>query len=156
MEHLDSRSDMGKLSRIFESLAGYAVLRVVAGGAAGSIIGIYFARKAEGAIEGKHECYMAVECSWRLDGQGGPITSSCDENSESGPMLHGLLSLRGNVVSNVLVKEPGYDLLISFSEGYQLSIFCDVVREGCCWYLLGPENVNVSVEPAGKLRISEH
>jgi hypothetical protein len=148
-------ADLARLRIIFDRLVGKTIIKVVAGGAAGSIIGVYFDKSA-GKQQGdkSYEWYLAVECSWRLEAAQAPLTSSLDDNSERGPMLPALHSLVGCTVSEIEVRQPALDLVISLAQARKLVVFCDVLHVGICWYLLGPDGLEVSVEPAGTLMLN--
>jgi hypothetical protein len=156
MRRPDEIAAFEKLRRIIQKLKGQPVSRIIAGGSAGSIIGIEFDEKdSETGSAEQAEWYLGVECAWRLDDKQFSLTSSLDDNSPEGHMLRGLNSLLGVAVSEATVSEPAYDLKIDFSDGKRLTVFCDVVRDGACWYVLGPEKTEVSVEPAGNLVFGE-
>jgi len=144
-------SEMSKLNDIFDKLIGAYVTKVVAGGSAGSIIGIYLVQNGNLAVEAENEWYFAVESSWRIDTPNVPLTSSMDDNAKDGFMIQGVNSLIECVISEVVITRPALDIVITFSQGKRLSVFSDAVREGICWYLLGPQELEVSVEPAGTL-----
>jgi hypothetical protein len=136
-------------------LVGKKIRRITAGGSAGSIIGVYF--ESDRILQPDHtayEWYLAVECSWRLEAGGVPLSSSLDDNSEQGAMAPALRSLIGCTVSEISASMPALDLVVNFSEQRRLVVFCDVLRAGICWYLLGPNGLEVSVEPAGRLLLS--
>jgi hypothetical protein len=155
MSESNNVAETMRLRVILDSLIGKTVTKIIAGGSAGSIIGIYFNGQGKNVgTDRRGDWYIGIECCWRLDNATKPLTSSQDDNSDQGPMLQGLNSLVGHVVSAVVASEPAFDLAILFTEGKKLSVFCDLVRDGICWYLLNPEGEEVSVEPAGTLDFS--
>src|SRR5437870_5822220 len=70
------------------------------------------------------EASVLVWCSWRLDGQHVPITSS-DEHPAVGAKK--LKRLSGAKLESVEIVEPAWDLLLRFSKGLSLRVFCDHV-----------------------------
>jgi hypothetical protein len=73
------------------------------------------------------EVNLLIWCSWRLDNAEKPITSS-DEDVEK--IEQGLNILFEKVLLKIEVIPPAWDLVILFSEGYQLRIFCDHLPGG--------------------------
>lgn len=67
-------------------------------------------------------------CAWRL-GSETVICSSKSPNSSDGPMVRGLQSVVGQHVVNVAVTSPGYDLVVHFSGGARLHLFCDCLDQ---------------------------
>jgi hypothetical protein len=118
-------------------------------------VGIYFRESVPGPRAGKEEWYLGIECSWRVEAAGWPIASSRDDNAPDGPMLRGLDALVGTAVSDAQLLAPALDLILELGPEARLSVFSDVVREDLCWYLLGPDDLDVSVEPAGVPRFKQ-
>jgi hypothetical protein len=145
--------ELQRLNSVFERLAGAAITKISAGGAAGSIIGIELDRPTSGDQPSpRPEWYIGIECSWRLEVAERPMTSSLDDNSEGGPMLSALRFLLGCTVSAISASAPSFDLSISLNRDARLVVFCDVIQSGICWYMLGPDGLEISVEPAGMLQ----
>lgn len=63
-------------------------------------------------------------CAWRLDSERTVCTSK-SPNAKDGEMARGLQDLIGRRVVSVLVTLPTHDLVIEFSDGIKLSLFCD-------------------------------
>jgi hypothetical protein len=63
-------------------------------------------------------------CAWRLD-SGITVCTSKSPNTSDGEMVRGLQNLVGRRVVSVLVTSPAHDLVIEFSDGIKLSLFCD-------------------------------
>lgn len=81
------------------------------------------------------ELGVNVGCAaWRLDGENEVITSSTDDSSPSGPMVHGLSRLIGTYVTCAQVTRPGMDLVLEFQDGLRLRVFCDQFESGCSNY----------------------
>lgn len=75
-------------------------------------------RKFEG------EANLLVWCSWRLDSDVAPLTSS-DDTVEH--VTSALEKLVGRAIAAVTVDLPGWDLHLEFTGGLRLHIFCDHV-----------------------------
>src|SRR5262245_5677813 len=89
-----------QLQPILDRLVGKKIRRVVAGGSAGSIIGVHLGSGAKTETpSGRPEWYLAIECSWRLEVGQLPVTSSRDSNADEGPMLTALQLLVGATLS---------------------------------------------------------
>ncbi|MCI0463037.1 MAG: hypothetical protein L0Z62_39320 [Gemmataceae bacterium] len=70
------------------------------------------------------EMNLLVWCSWRLDAPDRPLTSS-DDSPEG--VARELGNLVGASVEAVSLTAPAWDLVLSFSGGRLLRIFCDHV-----------------------------
>jgi hypothetical protein len=70
------------------------------------------------------EANLLVWCSWRLDANEGPLTSSDDD--DAGISTH-LQRLAGATVQSVSLTSSALDLTVSFSGDLTLRIFCDHV-----------------------------
>ena len=75
-------------------------------------------RKYEG------EANLLVWCTWRLDSQSGPLSSSDD--AQSG-IQSALSRLVGAKVVDVAIARPGWDLRLVFAPFHSMQIFCDHV-----------------------------
>jgi hypothetical protein len=74
-------------------------------------------------FEGEFE--LAVQnCAWRLDGDE-MICSSKSPNHNEGSMVRGLRLLVGQRVTRVTMTPPVHDLVVEFSGGSRLRLFCD-------------------------------
>lgn len=78
-------------------------------------------------FETSHKLF--ITCSWRLDAPSRVICGAWDDNREGGPMLEGLARLCDHRVSDLLFRQPGLDLELTFDHGLRLTIFCDQVNE---------------------------
>jgi hypothetical protein len=74
------------------------------------------------------EFRMIVWSSWRLDGPGGAITSS-DQEQEN--IIAKTAVLTDRTVERADVRAPAWDLLLHFAGGYVLNVFCDHVKGDC-------------------------
>ena len=74
-------------------------------------------RKFRGTVE------LLVWCSWRLQGEAAVLASSAQE--EAG--LPHLDALVGATVAAIVCAAPAWDLVLDFSNGLRLQIFCDNV-----------------------------
>lgn len=70
------------------------------------------------------EANLLVWCSWRLDGQDAPESSS-DDTDEG--IQTALQSLIGSRVVDVAIERPAWDLRLLFSPFHRLQLFCDHV-----------------------------
>jgi len=64
-------------------------------------------------------------CAWRIENQTQIICGSTDDNSNDGPMVMGLRILIGRQVEAIELSPVSCDLLMSFSSGVILRVFCD-------------------------------
>ena len=71
---------------------------------------------------------LMVECAWRLDDSGKPVTGSNDPNTNNGPMVQGLKRLIGTQVTYINCFGPANDLQLIFNDSLILNIFCDIVN----------------------------
>ena len=69
------------------------------------------------------------DCAWRLDADK-MICSSKTPNANDGQMVLGLRTLIDQRVVNAVTTLPAYDLLIEFSTGAKLRLFCDCFDDG--------------------------
>jgi hypothetical protein len=70
------------------------------------------------------EANLLVWCSWRLDSDTAPLTSSDDTQEK---VVASLNHLVGQKTLRVSVEMPGWDLRIDFTDGLCLRVFCDHV-----------------------------
>lgn len=70
------------------------------------------------------EANLLVWCSWRLDSDVAPLTSSDDTQKNVVVTLNRLV---GQTILKVGIEMPGWDLRIDFSDRLSLRIFCDHV-----------------------------
>jgi len=75
------------------------------------------------------EFSLFVECVWRIDSNKKIICGAWDDNSKNGKMLKGLKMLMNSTITAVNIYEPAFDLIIEFSSGVFLKIFCDQINE---------------------------
>lgn len=74
----------------------------------------------------KGEASLFIEHAvWRLEHQGTIIGSWRDSRHPSGTMQSRLGQCHGKVIEHVTLLRPGLDLLVQFTAGLALRIFCD-------------------------------
>jgi len=78
----------------------------------------------------EEEYQFYVYCLWRLDDPAGSITSS-DDAQES--IWEGLKRLEGSVLEKVEIARPCWDVVLSFSTGEVLKVFCEYVPGNPSW-----------------------
>jgi hypothetical protein len=124
---------------ILQGLVGKPCWDFAAGPNTGSHVSFDFGRKLRIAkplripgspvsIRYTGEIHLFVTCSWRLDSEKEVLCGAEDDNTEEGPMRHGLRQLLDRRVSSVQLREPGLDLVLEFEGGLTLRVFCDEVR----------------------------
>jgi len=90
-------------------------------------------RANEGSVE------LLVWCAWRLQGPALVLASS--DQGASG--LSALRAIVGASVTAVLCSPPAWDLLVEFSNGLELAVFCDHVEPNASiaqnWELWSPQ-----------------
>lgn len=102
-------------------LEGLECWGVAAGEAGGSYVTLHFGQK----IERAKEIALSVQnCAWRLDADE-MICSSKSPSHNEGPMVRGLRLLVGQRVIGVTMTPPVHDLVVEFSGGSRLRLFCD-------------------------------
>lgn len=123
----------------FNRIVGLECWGIIAGSGTGSNINMQFGRKIPRAKPLKNpsltneqrefdsEFSVFVECVWRLDSETEIVCGAWDNNRENGLMIIGLHQLVGSVVSSVQILKPAFDLIVSFSNGLALKVFCDNV-----------------------------
>lgn len=118
-------------------LEGLECWGVVAGEGAGSHVTLHFGQKRERerALESaalfevvrrfEGEFVLFVQnCAWRLDADE-MICSSKSPGHSEGPMARGLRLLTGQRVIAAATTPPVHDLVVEFSDGNRLRLFCD-------------------------------
>lgn len=126
-----------KFLNYLHRLEGLQCWGITAGEGTGSNISLDFGKKVERArpLRNSHlteavrkftgEFRIFVQgCAWRLDADK-MICSSKTPNANDGPMALGLRTLVDQRVVNAAITLSGYDLLIEFSTGTKLRLFCD-------------------------------
>lgn len=134
LEVMDIREQFSNSLRRLEGLQCWGV---TAGEGSGSHVSLDFGNKIERArpLRNRHlaeavrkfkgEFGIFVQgCAWRLDAEK-MICSSKTPNANDGPMALGLRTLVDQRVVNATPTLSGYDLLIEFSAGATLRLFCD-------------------------------
>jgi hypothetical protein len=71
------------------------------------------------------EANLLVWCTWRLDGPGGPLTSSDDSEEQIVAQLSRLVDAK---VRSASITSVAWDLLVTFWNGPRLRVFCDHVQ----------------------------
>ena len=110
---------------------------VTVGEGAGSYVTLRFGQKVEGVVAVESTALPEVSrcnegefalslqnCAWRLDADE-MICSSKSPNHNEGPMVRGMRLLVGQRVIGVVITPPAHDLVMEFSGGYRLRLFCD-------------------------------
>ena len=95
------------------------------------------------------------DCAWRFDADK-IICSSKTPNANDGPMVLGLHTLIDQRVVNAVTTPSGYDLVVEFSTGAKLRLFCDCfddVSDGNNYSFHTPDRV--FVVKAGGILTSE-
>lgn len=133
---LDKTEEQRQVDRTASALCAKKCWYTSCGGSAGSTfqlaLGEKVPRSAKVANEAHSEEYRRFEgevsllvwCTWRLDSAERPVSSS-DDTSEN--IERALNTLVGRTVLDVRIDRPGWDLHLTFSDGYVLRVFCDHV-----------------------------
>lgn len=150
-------------------LVGMPTWGIVAGAGTGSMVSLQFGDKRLRAKPLKNPCLDALtrnyeaewslfikDAAWRLDSPEEVLCSSKSNNQAGAEMLKGLHQLTGAEVSEVQLFKPGGDLLLAFSNGLKLTLFCDCTNneEGDNYSVFTPA-FTFTVEPKGKWAV-EH
>jgi hypothetical protein len=139
------------------SLKGQECWAVVAGEGTGSHISLDFGKRIERAralrnprlseavrrFTGEYGLFVR-NCSWRLTVNAAIICTSRTPNDNDGVMVGGLQSLVGQFVRGAQADGPTYDLIIDFSDGGRLQLFCDCFdqdRDGDNYSFYAPGHV---------------
>lgn len=134
--------DFESIQERLTPLAGMVAWGCVAGVGTGSMVSLEFGEKRPRAkpvknprldplirnYEGEWSLYIQ-DAAWRLDGPEEVLCSSRSSNEAGGEMLQGLHQLTDAVVTGVKLFKPGGDLLLVFSNGLKLTLFCDCMNE---------------------------
>jgi hypothetical protein len=90
-------------------------------------------RKFRGSVE------LLVWCSWRLQ-RSAAVLASSDQGATGLPALQAIINLS---VTDVVCSPPAWDLLVRFSDGLELVVFCDHVAPDASieqnWELWSPQ-----------------
>jgi len=105
--------------------------------------------------EGEFTIYST--CSWRLIQNNKIICTSLDSNVKDGPMLIGLRKIVNKEIVAIDFLEPFFDLVISFSNNYILSFYCDVMWEDDedIDYVIFLKEKIFSIGPRGRLSVEK-
>lgn len=129
-----------ELREVLQSLVGKPCWDFAAGAGTGSHVSFDFGRKLRRADPLRNplvtdtvrrytgEIDLFVTCSWRLDSETEVLCGAEDDNTEEGPMQHGLRQLLGRRVRAVQLREPGLDLVLELEGGLTFRVFCDEVN----------------------------
>ncbi len=132
---------------------------VAAGEGTGSRITIQCGRKIERArpltnpnasdalrhFKGEYVIFVQ-DCAWRLE-LNEVICTSKSPNNNNGPMVIALRSLEGHRIVAVTVTSAAHDLVVEFSGGLRLHLFCDCfdeARDGRNYSFHSPSGVFVA------------
>jgi hypothetical protein len=92
---------------------------------------------------------LLIWCSWRLQRSAEVLASSDQDITEFLP----LKGIEGSTITDVVCSPPAWDLLLRFSNGLELAVFCDHVEPGASmsqnWELRGPDGY-VGVGPGAE------
>jgi len=69
---------------------------------------------------------ILIWCTWRLDDKNDAICSSTSDDEQ---IAHVWYQHEGESVESVVLLPPVWDLVITFSSGKKLTVFCDNVQE---------------------------
>jgi hypothetical protein len=132
-------SDSSQLDGLLVALVDQECWSVTGTGAAGSDIKLELGGRVSRRValtnvrlseeqriyEGTFDVF--VQCPWRIEIAGAAIYASGDDHSAGGPMAAALQRLVGKaVIAGQTTSSPG-DLVLSFSDGVVLKVFCDRV-----------------------------
>lgn len=101
------------------------------------------------------EVQFIIWCSWRLDADDQPITSSDDAEETAGAAIG---ELSGTTLQSAKVSGPAGDLELHFSNGQCLRVFCDHVPGDPSFdgnWELRIERSHVMVGPGASCKYSE-
>jgi hypothetical protein len=148
-------------------LVGMVAWGVVAGAGTGSMVSLQFGEKYLRAkpvknptldpiireYEGKWSLFIR-DAAWRLDSEEKVLCSSRSNNQAGAEMLQGLHQITNALVSDVRLSKPGGDLLLTFSNGLELTVFCDCMNEdeGDNYWVFAPSFI-FTVKPKGELAV---
>lgn len=122
-----------------------------AGGGAGSIISMKISNKANSLYA------LWIECDWRIENKNKVVATSADGiEPGTGLIAKSVKMLEEKVIDSIEVS-PFYDLLINFTDGFCLRVFCifsyDYEFE-MNWYLAIPEQ-NLSYEITNHFKVKK-
>jgi len=142
MELADAQAFVARIIRL-------EVFGFVAGGP-GGVISLELAHVAAPADQVRW--YLGVDSAWRLEDRTALVTAWTDPNDEDGSMFAGLRGLVGNVIADVKILAPCFDLDVRFENGKRLFVFADTRDEARnCWFLIDPDERAVNAGPAGRI-----
>ena len=99
----------------------------------------------------KPEIAFFVWCTWRMDGKNEVIVGSDDKDRE---ICNGLKQLVGKSLVKFSVESPACDILLQFSDGLFLRVFCNRTRGNCAVNWTGRvRNKRISVGPGARVRV---
>lgn len=131
---------MGEFETSLNQIIGLECWGVVAGSGTGSIVDIQLggrvrlhkrlrnSKLTDEQREFEPEFSIFIECVWRLDSESTIICGAWDDNREGGEMIVGLRQIVGSVISSVQLSIPAFDVLVGFSNGLTLKVFCDRIN----------------------------
>ncbi|WP_438006555.1 RHS repeat-associated core domain-containing protein [Sorangium sp. So ce321] len=124
----------GAISERLNAVVGQRCWHVGAGGLVGSSFSLALGARVprERPLRNAAECEdirlfqgefrFLVWCSWRLDGDVSPVSSS---DREAEDIARSLEALRSQTLVGATCHAPAWDLCLVFSAGLRLSVFCD-------------------------------
>lgn len=129
------------LRQVLEAIVNKPCWGVIAGPGTGSHISLDFGGKQprERPLKNPHltddqqrfegEYVLYVTCTWRLQLRDRVICSSTSSNAKDGPLQKGLGRLVDDIVNQVSVGPPAFDVEIRFQSGLVLLVFCDISND---------------------------
>lgn len=150
-------------------LVGMVTWGVVVGAGTGSMVSLQFGEKYLRTkpvknptldplireYEGKWSLFIR-EAAWRLDSDEKILCSSRSNNQAGAEMLQGLHQIMDALVSDVKLFRPGGDLILTFSNGLKLTVFCDCMNEdeGDNYWVFVPSFI-FTIKPKGELAVED-
>lgn len=130
-----------KLRKALGGLVGSECWSIIAGRGTCSSIMLDFGKKMPREAELKNrrlseeqrknrgESALYVTSVWRLDSAEGVICGAWENKRKGGLIPKGLRMLKGRTVDGFDLDDVGMDLVLAFSGGFRLKIFCDALNE---------------------------
>lgn len=161
--------------KILNELVHKSCWAVLAGQPSGGIIHLHIGEKIqrkkiinnphlpEGLQEFSGEYRLSIQCDWRLQKEGKPVTGSCEPNYKNGPLKSGLKQILNREISSVTVTDPCGDLEVHFDD-LKLKIFCNFTgnhdvnycfQDESNWYLFKKKRKIIDVTRGCCIKINE-
>lgn len=157
---MTSKTRLQELNIALAGLVGLPCWHISAGKGVGSSFLLKLGQKIPlpkpvGNVEFVSEASLLVWCTWRLDGETTPITSS-DEDDEI--IAQKLQVLIDQMITSIDFTSLAWDMCVTFSNGLQLRVFCDHIPGDPSFdgnWELRAANREVLAGPGYNLRIEE-